>query len=131
MLDAETSSLHINLAGSNVHQHLAPVVLMDRRHDGYVPLVQLTELHAPEKKVAAESEDVVANAKRKLQEKRLDLIVANDITEPGSGFDVDTNKVTLIDRDGKIEDLPLLTKRELADKMLDRVVGMMGKKVRF
>lgn len=76
---------------------------------------------------AAESEDVVANAKRKLEEKRLDLMVANDITEPGSGFDVDTNKVTLIDREGKIEELPLLTKREVAEKVLDRVVGMMKK----
>ncbi len=76
---------------------------------------------------AAESEDVVANAQRKLEEKRLDLIVANDITSTESGFDVDTNKVTLIDRDGKVEDLPLMSKREVADKILDWVVGMIGK----
>jgi len=77
---------------------------------------------------AAESEDVVANAKKKLEEKQLDIIVANDITDADSGFEVDTNKVTLIDRNGKIESLPLLTKREVADKILDKVVGMMGKK---
>jgi len=77
---------------------------------------------------AAESEDIIANARHKLEQKRLDLIAANDITEADSGFDVDTNKVTLIDRKGKIEDLPLLTKREVADKILDRVAGMMGKK---
>jgi phosphopantothenoylcysteine decarboxylase/phosphopantothenate--cysteine ligase len=77
---------------------------------------------------AAESEDVVENARKKLQKKQLDLIVANDITDPNSGFDSDTNKVTLIDRDGKIESLPLLSKREVADKILDRVVGILGKK---
>jgi len=77
---------------------------------------------------AAESEDMVANAKQKLQKKQLDLIAANDITAADSGFDVDTNKVTLISRDGKIESLPLLTKREVADKILDRVVGLLTKK---
>jgi len=77
---------------------------------------------------AAESEDVVANARRKLEKKQLDLIVANDITDPTGGFDSDTNQVTLIDRDGKVESLPLLTKREVADKILDRVVGLLGKK---
>jgi len=77
---------------------------------------------------AAESEDLVANAKKKLQNKQLDLIVANDITDKKSGFGVDTNKVTLIDKKGKAEKLPLMSKREVADKILDRVVGMMGKK---
>jgi phosphopantothenoylcysteine decarboxylase/phosphopantothenate--cysteine ligase len=76
---------------------------------------------------AAESEDMVANARRKLEIKQLDLIVANDITDPTSGFDVDTNRVTLIDRNGKIENLPLLTKREVADKILDNVVGLLDK----
>jgi len=74
---------------------------------------------------AAESEDIVANAKKKLQQKQLDLIVANDITDKKSGFGADTNKVTLISRDGKVEKLPLMTKREVADKILDRAVGMM------
>ena len=76
---------------------------------------------------AAESEDVVANARKKLEKKSLDLIVANDITDPESGFGADTNKVTLIDRDGKVEDLPLLSKREVADKILDKVVGLLKK----
>jgi len=73
---------------------------------------------------AAESDDVVANAEKKLEKKRLDIIVANDITDKDSGFGTDTNKVTLIDRSGSIESLPLLTKREVADKILDRVVGL-------
>ena len=73
---------------------------------------------------AAESEDVIANAKQKLEKKQLDIIIANDITAADSGFGVDTNKVTLIDRDGKIDSLPLLTKREVADKILDKVVEL-------
>jgi phosphopantothenoylcysteine decarboxylase/phosphopantothenate--cysteine ligase len=76
---------------------------------------------------AAESENLVANAKKKLAGKNLDLVVANDITAADAGFDVDTNRVTLIDKKGKVEELPLMSKREVADKILDRVVGMMGK----
>ncbi len=74
---------------------------------------------------AAESEDMVANARQKLQRKKLDLIVANDITDTESGFDVDTNKVTIIDKQGKTDSLPLLTKREVADKILDRVAKLL------
>jgi len=79
---------------------------------------------------AAESENVVANARQKLDRKQLDLIVANDITDADSGFGVDTNKVTLIDRDGNIDSLPLLTKQEVADKILDKVVELLGEKAR-
>jgi len=77
---------------------------------------------------AAESEDVVANARQKLEKKQLDLLVANDITDAKSGFDVDTNKVTIIDCKGKTEKLPLLTKREVADKILDKVVQFLAKR---
>jgi phosphopantothenoylcysteine decarboxylase / phosphopantothenate---cysteine ligase len=74
---------------------------------------------------AAESENMVANAKKKLKEKRLDMIVANDITQADAGFDVDTNRVTIIDKKGKAEDVPLMSKRDVAEKILDRVRGMM------
>ncbi len=77
---------------------------------------------------AAETEGLLANAKQKLKEKRLDLIVANDVTDKDSGFGTDTNKVTLIDGKGKVEALPLMTKREVADRVLDRVVGLLGSK---
>ena len=70
---------------------------------------------------AAESENLVANAKKKLTDKKLDLIIANDITKADSGFDADTNRVVIIDKKGKPEDLPLMSKREVADKILDRV----------
>lgn len=78
---------------------------------------------------AAESENMVANAREKLEKKRLDLIIANDVTAEGSGFGTETNKVTIIDRRGEAEELPLLSKREVAEKVLDRVAGLLiGKK---
>lgn len=70
---------------------------------------------------ALETDDIVANARKKLADKMLDLIVLNDATEPGAGFGVDTNRVTLIDRAGAEEVLPLLSKAEVADAILDRV----------
>ncbi|MBC8274504.1 MAG: bifunctional phosphopantothenoylcysteine decarboxylase/phosphopantothenate--cysteine ligase CoaBC [Chloroflexi bacterium] len=77
---------------------------------------------------AAESEDLVANAKKKLQEKGLALIVANDITAKVSGIGADTNQVVIIDRKGKVEELPLLPKREVADRILDKVVQFLVKR---
>ncbi len=77
---------------------------------------------------AAESENLIENARDKLKRKQLDIIVANDITAPDAGFNVDTNKVTLIDKNSKIEGLPLMSKRDVADKILDRVVAMLGEK---
>ena len=70
---------------------------------------------------AAESSNLVENAKGKLKHKRLDFIVANDITAEDAGFGSDTNQVTIIDRTGKVCRLPLLPKREVANKVLDRV----------
>jgi phosphopantothenoylcysteine decarboxylase/phosphopantothenate--cysteine ligase len=77
---------------------------------------------------AAESEEMVTNARKKLAQKGLDLIVANDITDPESGFGADTNKVTIIDKKGKLESLPLMSKREVAERILYRVVEMLGNK---
>jgi phosphopantothenoylcysteine decarboxylase/phosphopantothenate--cysteine ligase len=74
---------------------------------------------------AAESENLIANAKKKLVTKGLDMVVANDITELDAGFDVDTNRVVIIDKKGKAEELPLMSKREVADKVLDKVKGML------
>jgi phosphopantothenoylcysteine decarboxylase / phosphopantothenate---cysteine ligase len=71
---------------------------------------------------ALETDDVVANARRKLDAKALDLIVLNDATEPGAGFAVDTNRVTIFTRGtDEPERLPLLTKHEVADAILDRI----------
>ncbi len=78
---------------------------------------------------AAESEDLLQNAQRKLKEKGLDLIVANDITAPESGFGADTNKVTLLNGRGEAE-LPVMPKSEVAHRVLDRVVQLLAEKGR-
>ena len=75
---------------------------------------------------AAETENLLSNARKKLSDKKLDLIVANDVTIQGSGFGADTNKVVLIGRDGQEDDLPLMTKHEVAGKVLDWVEGHIG-----
>ncbi len=70
---------------------------------------------------AAETGGKIENAKKKLKEKNMDMIVFNDITEPGSGFDVDTNRVVIIDKKKEME-LPLLSKDSVADAILDRMI---------
>lgn len=70
---------------------------------------------------AAESRDLVAAARRKLERKHCHLVVANDVTRAGAGFDTDTNAVSLVWPGGEVEELPLLSKRELAERLLDRV----------
>jgi phosphopantothenoylcysteine decarboxylase / phosphopantothenate---cysteine ligase len=77
---------------------------------------------------AAESQNVVQSAQEKLKRKQLDLIVANDISAPGIGFQSDSNQVTLIDKEGRIDSLPRLSKREIADILLDRVKGKIATK---
>lgn len=74
---------------------------------------------------AAETNDVLENAKEKLDRKNCDLIVANDILAEGAGFESDTNIVTLIDKTGNCEQLPRLSKREVANAILDRVVKLL------
>jgi phosphopantothenoylcysteine decarboxylase/phosphopantothenate--cysteine ligase len=74
---------------------------------------------------AAETEDLVANARKKLQRKNLDLVVANDVGQKGAGFDADTNLVKILDSMGGVEELPLLSKREVAERILDRVAALL------
>jgi phosphopantothenoylcysteine decarboxylase/phosphopantothenate--cysteine ligase len=68
---------------------------------------------------AAETEDLLANARGKLERKKLDLIVANDVSANDAGFAVDTNRVTLLFKDGRVEALPLLSKMEVAERILE------------
>ena len=75
---------------------------------------------------AAETEQLLDNARRKLQDKNLDLIVANDLTAEGAGFAGDTNVVRLIYRNGRVEDLPQMSKELLAHRLLDRIRGQLG-----
>ncbi|HVN36613.1 MAG TPA: bifunctional phosphopantothenoylcysteine decarboxylase/phosphopantothenate--cysteine ligase CoaBC [Myxococcota bacterium] len=70
---------------------------------------------------AAESHDVIASARRKLERKGCDLVVANDISQEGAGFDADTNAVSFVWPGGEVESLPPLPKSEVASRLLDRV----------
>jgi len=70
---------------------------------------------------AAETQDLIANATEKLRKKNLDLIIANDVSRQDAGFEADTNAVKVIYKDGRVEEIPLMSKDELADRILDRV----------
>ncbi len=73
---------------------------------------------------AAESQTLLEYANKKLREKGLDLIVANDISRSDAGFDVETNAATILKRDGSRVELPLQSKRELADRVLDEIIKL-------
>ncbi len=77
---------------------------------------------------AAESQDLLENARGKLLAKRLDMIVANDITEADSGFGVDTNRAVILTADGEVQRLPLTSKQELAHRVLEFVEGLLTAK---
>jgi phosphopantothenoylcysteine decarboxylase/phosphopantothenate--cysteine ligase len=74
---------------------------------------------------ALETGDARREAERKLESKGLDLIVLNEATKPGAGFEVETNQVVLLGRDGSAEELPLLSKDEVAERILDRVATLL------
>ena len=76
---------------------------------------------------AAETNDLLQNAKRKIESKNLDFIVANDLTKKGAGFDTDTNIVKIIDADGNMEDYPLMSKEDVGDIILDKVKDLLEK----
>lgn len=79
---------------------------------------------------AAETEDLVQNARKKLKEKNLDFIVVNDVTKPGAGFGVDTNQVKILYPSGEVKDLPLMSKEEVSQLILDEVVKLLKQKSR-
>lgn len=71
---------------------------------------------------AAETQKVLQHAKEKLRDKNMDIIAVNDVSQPDAGFDVDTNRIVLLNRDGEENALPLLSKREVADRILDEAI---------
>ena len=75
---------------------------------------------------AAESQDLLKNAAAKIKSKKLDMIVANDISASDAGFEVDTNRVTLLFPDGRQEATPLMSKEQVADRVLWEMMSLMG-----
>ncbi len=74
---------------------------------------------------AAETQELLKHAREKLKNKNLDMIVANDVTQEGAGFDSDTNIVRFLSADGNVEELPQMTKQEVAEALLDRAVALL------
>ena len=103
-----------------------PVVELERTTDILKVVTEARARPACVVGFAAETGDLLANARKKLKEKSLSLIVANDVTQPGGGFGSDANQVTLIDASGA-EELPLLSKDEVAGKILDRVQALLSR----
>ena len=98
--------------------------LKKREMDGTLRLVRNPDILKTVKGLrkvgfAAETNDVLAEAARKCREKHLEFIVANDVTQRGSGFGTDTNRVTVVYPDGRTRAFPLLTKRQVAKRLLD------------
>ena len=77
---------------------------------------------------AAETEDLIANARKKLLEKNLDFIVVNDVTKPGSGFSSDTNQVKILFPSGEVKDFPVMSKEEVSQMILDDVATLLRQK---
>ncbi|MBI5183049.1 MAG: bifunctional phosphopantothenoylcysteine decarboxylase/phosphopantothenate--cysteine ligase CoaBC [Nitrospinae bacterium] len=99
------------------------VLELKRTHD----ILANIGLHKKDKIIvgfAAETDDIIAKGEKKLKDKRLDLIVVNDISDPDIGFRSDFNKVSIIDSEGKVEHLPLMSKMRLADIIIDRVIAI-------
>lgn len=94
-------------------------------------LKELGQIKQPEQVLvgfAAETRNLIEYAQSKLEKKNLDMIVANDVSNPQAGFNVDTNLIKLLKRDGTIEELPLMSKKDLAYIILDRVMQIKAAK---
>ncbi len=106
----------------------SPVKIKKRSMRGEIRLVRNPDIlkslkSAPVRRIgfAAETNDVLAEAGRKCREKKLDFIVANDVGEPGCGFGVSTNRVTFVYPDGSLKKLPLMSKRRIAERIVDEI----------
>jgi len=103
-----------------------PEIALEKTHDFLVELGQKKQGGQVLVGFAAETENLLVNARGKLERKNLDLIVANDVSAPGAGFGHDTNKVTLVLAAGDEIDVPLGSKRVVADAIFDAVVRVRG-----
>jgi len=115
---AEQGKIKKGAADLNIQLTPAPDILMDSKPQRPPNMIAVG--------FALETQNAEAYGKSKLEAKDLDLVVVNDATEPGAGFEVDTNRVTLIGRDGEPRALPLLSKPEVADAILDEVEELLS-----
>jgi phosphopantothenoylcysteine decarboxylase/phosphopantothenate--cysteine ligase len=101
--------------------HAMPEIVLEPTHDFLVDLGERKPTGQVLVGFAAETEHLLDNARRKLEQKRLDLIVANDVAAPGAGFEHDTNAVVIVARDGSQTEVPLSTKHDIARAVFDAV----------
>lgn len=102
-----------------------PTIQLERNPDILKAVFQMRQETGKELLVvgfAAETENLLDNAQEKLERKGLAMIVANDVSAKDAGFSVDTNRVAILDNDGGKEDLPLLSKEEVAERIIDRIM---------
>tara|TARA_Y100000817_G_scaffold143164_1_gene112204 strand:+ start:199 stop:681 length:483 start_codon:yes stop_codon:yes gene_type:complete len=108
----------------------------DDKGDASIPLEKTTDIIASVSReqasgrlvkvaFAAETENLLANARKKIESKNIDFIVANDVSATDSGFATDTNRVTIIDEQGTEESLPLMSKVLVGHKILSRSLGLL------
>ena len=103
-----------------------PVIELARADDILATTVSSRKPGAVVVGFALETNDLLENSASKLEKKSLDFIVANSAAEEGSGFRVDTNRVTIISRDGSVDELPLMKKSEVAEVILDRIERLLS-----
>jgi phosphopantothenoylcysteine decarboxylase/phosphopantothenate--cysteine ligase len=105
-----------------------PEIVLEPTHDFLVDLGRDKPAGQVLVGFAAETESLVEHAAGKLRDKRLDLIVGNDISQPDAGFEVDTNRAVILDAEGAVDSLPLLAKSDLAGVILDKVARLLDQK---
>lgn len=114
-----------NVSDQKIKKNDAELTLvLEKNPDILKELGEMKQPHQTLVGFAAETQNLLQYAQGKLEKKNLDMIVANDVSKPQAGFNVDTNLIKLLKRDGSIEELPLMSKKELAYIILDRVMKL-------
>lgn len=114
-----------NVSDQKIKKNDAELTLvLEKNPDILKELGEMKQPHQTLVGFAAETQNLLQYAKGKLEKKNLDMIVANDVSKPQAGFNVDTNLIKLLKSDGSIEELPLMSKKELAYIILDRVMKL-------
>ena len=114
-----------NVSDQKIKKNDAELTLvLEKNPDILKELGEMKQPHQTLVGFAAETQNLLQYAKGKLEKKNLDMIVANDVSKPQAGFNVDTNLIKLLKRGGSIEELPLMSKKELAYIILDRVMKL-------
>lgn len=111
-------------SGSKIKKKKGPLSLELERNPDIIEEIGKSKGYRVLIGFAMETEDLVDNARRKLTAKNMDLIVANELSRPDAGFQADTNLVKIIDRQGKVEELPLMDKMDVAGRILDRAARL-------